>query len=103
MKLENVQWTSSDETIATVEDGKVTTVGAGQVTITAAYGALTATCQLSVVDISGTFYAYDYYNAAGAYGDLIAVDTFDLSYKTIEETMANWAILVERLRSEEHI
>ena len=83
VKLENVQWTSSDETIATVEDGKVTTVGAGQVTITAAYGALTATCQLSVVDISGTFYAYDYYNAAGAYGDMIAVDTFDLSYKTI--------------------
>ena len=83
VELEDVQWTSSDETVATVVDGKVTTVGGGKVTITAACGELTATCELTVVDISGTFYAYDYYNTSGAYGDMVAVETSDLSTKTI--------------------
>lgn len=39
-----VTWTSSDTSIATVENGKVTVVGKGNVTITASYNGQTQTC-----------------------------------------------------------
>jgi uncharacterized protein YjdB len=51
----NVTWTSSDTSIATVENGKVTAKNAGNVTITAttADGTnLTATCEVTVVQPS---------------------------------------------------
>lgn len=41
-------WTSSDDTIVTVENGKVTAVGNGDATITASYGNFTATCKIIV-------------------------------------------------------
>ena len=43
-----VTWTSSDETVATVSNGKVTAEGAGTATITATAGTLTATCAVTV-------------------------------------------------------
>ena len=43
-----VTWTSSDEAIATVTDGKVKAVKAGTVTITAKAGAKEATCKVTV-------------------------------------------------------
>lgn len=46
-----VNWSSSDEDVATVEDGVVTAVGAGTATITAASASvpdLTATCEVTV-------------------------------------------------------
>ena len=47
-----VTWESSDDTIATVEDGTVTTVGAGNATITVTTedGKKTATCTVTVTD-----------------------------------------------------
>lgn len=44
----DIVWTSSDETIAFVENGLVTAVSNGKVTITATYGNLTATCKINV-------------------------------------------------------
>lgn len=44
----DITWTSSDETIAFVENGLVTAVSNGKVTITAAYGDLTTTCKINV-------------------------------------------------------
>lgn len=44
-----VTWTSSNETVATVENGKVTAVGVGNATITAKAGSKTATCNVTVV------------------------------------------------------
>lgn len=44
----NVIWTSSDESVAKVADGKVTAVKAGKVTITAKCGDKTAECMLTV-------------------------------------------------------
>lgn len=44
-----VTWTSSDETVATVNGGKVTAVGAGKATITAtSYSGFTASCVVTV-------------------------------------------------------
>lgn len=44
----DIVWTSSDETVAFVENGLVTAVSNGKVTITAAYGELTASCKINV-------------------------------------------------------
>ena len=44
-----VTWSSEDEDIATVENGVVTAVGAGETTITATVGEFTATCEVTVL------------------------------------------------------
>lgn len=43
-----ISWSSSDEAVVTVEDGKVTAVGEGTAVITASSGKLTADCQVLV-------------------------------------------------------
>lgn len=47
-----VEWTTSDETVATVENGKVTTLKEGKAIITARVGTLTATCEIIVPEFS---------------------------------------------------
>lgn len=51
---DEVIWTSSDDTVATVEDGVVTGVKAGNATITAKAGDKTATCAITVNNPFGT-------------------------------------------------
>lgn len=48
----DIVWTSSDETVAYVENGVVTAVGNGNAVITAAYGDLSATCKIIVRDMN---------------------------------------------------
>lgn len=51
-----VVWESSDETVATVENGVVTGIAAGKATITATSvetPSVSATCEITVVDVSG--------------------------------------------------
>ena len=43
-----LEWKSSDEAVATVEGGVITSVGIGNATITATYGELNADCSVSV-------------------------------------------------------
>ena len=45
---DEVEWSSSDETVATVQDGVVTAVALGVATITAKAGEKTATCEVMV-------------------------------------------------------
>lgn len=45
---EGVEWTSSDDAVANVEDGKITAVAAGEATITAKLGDNEATCAVTV-------------------------------------------------------
>jgi len=65
----SVTWTTSDETVATVKDGIVTTLKSGEVTITAKAGEQTATCQVTVkakeVVSNDKFYLSDFEIAAG--------------------------------------
>lgn len=77
-QLGEVIWTTSDASMATVEAGVVTAKSAGKATITATVGELSATCDVTVVSIEGSFYAYNYYNYSGVYGDWVEVDVADL-------------------------
>ena len=43
-----VTWTSSDESVAKVENGKITAIGKGAATITASAGSLKVTCKVTV-------------------------------------------------------
>lgn len=55
-----VTWASSDEGVATVdENGLVTAVGAGTVTITASAGSYSDSCTVTVLAEPQKFYAYD--------------------------------------------
>ena len=84
-ELTEVTWTSSNEAVATVDRGVVTVVGAGDATITAHCGDRTATCQVIAIQIAGSFYAYDYYNGTGSYGDMIQVDLESMTYQSLAD------------------
>lgn len=60
LSAEDIRWSSSDESVAAVSNGVVTAVGAGTAVITAAYGDLTASCQVDVIALEGELYVYDY-------------------------------------------
>ena len=45
----SIAWSSSDESVATVEDGLVTAVAVGDATISAEYNGATARCDVTVV------------------------------------------------------
>ena len=82
-ELGDVTWTSSDETVATVDGGKVVAVGGGNAVITASYGELTAECAVTVVEIGGHFYAYNYYSGDNNYGYMIDVNMETMNYSLI--------------------
>ena len=63
----SVVWTSSDNSVATVKDGKVVAIGKGEATITAKVGTFAATCKVIVsnkvivgdIDADGQVTIYD--------------------------------------------
>lgn len=50
MSFKSAEWTSSDNSVATVTNGTVKAVGAGICTITASYGAHSDNCTVTVID-----------------------------------------------------
>ena len=71
---ENVIWTSSDESVVTVDqNGNIQAVTDGVATITATYGDLQVTCEVIAVGVVGNLYAYNFYSGAG-YGDWLNID-----------------------------
>ena len=82
-ELGQVTWTSSDDAVASVADGKVTANGEGTAVITASVGDLTAECTVSVISIGGNFYAYNFYSGDGNYGYMIDVDMATMDYSLV--------------------
>ncbi len=80
---DEVVWSTSDETIATVDqDGKVTAIGEGTVTVTASYGDLQVSCEVICVDVKGNLYAYNFYSGAG-FGDWIDIDLDSMTLESM--------------------
>ena len=76
-------WTSSDETIATVdENGVVTGMGNGTAIITASCNGFEASCEVVVVEIAGNLNAYKYYDGNGNYGSWLNIDLATVTEST---------------------
>ena len=84
---ENVVWSSSDETVAVVDqNGNVMTVGDGLAIITASYGDLQISCKVMSVNVLGSLNAYNFYSGDGRYGDWLNVDL-----KSMTATSMYWS------------
>ncbi len=71
---ETLAWSSSDEAVATVADGVVSAVGAGEATITVACGTLTAICQVTVTLSAPKVGDYFYSDGTWSDGGLVSMD-----------------------------
>ena len=72
---EDVAWSSDNEDVVTVDqEGNVTALAEGAAIITATCEGVSAECVVSVVNIGGTVYAYDYFNGNGDYGSWLSID-----------------------------
>ena len=89
-ELTNVTWTSSDESVASVANGEIIGVGEGTAVITASVGDLTAEVAVTVVDIQGNFYCYNYYSGDNNYGYMIDVDMASMNYSLVGEAGADF-------------
>ena len=79
-----ILWSSSDESIATVDEfGNVTAVSEGEAIITASCGGLKVTCAVAVVDASGTLHAYNYYSGDGTWGTWLDVDLSGMTAESV--------------------
>lgn len=81
-----VSWSSSNTSIATVSNGKVTAVGKGEATIIAKVGSFTATCKVTVTDVCKL-------GDIDADGDITIADALMIfKYKTGEITLSASAL-----------
>ena len=86
-ELGQITWISSDESVATVdENGIITAVAEGSATITAICGEVEAYCEVTVVSIQGSVYAYNYYNGTDVYGDWISVDLAGMTMESLYDS-----------------
>ena len=70
-----VEWTTSDDEVASVDGGKVTAVGGGEATITAKAGGKSATCTVTVGDtVAGDVTELETAVANAKAGDTIVVE-----------------------------
>ena len=89
-ELTNVTWTSSNEAVASVSGGEILAVGEGTAVITASVGELTAEVIVNVVEIDGTFFAYNYFSGDDNYGTMIAVDLASMDYSMVGDVPADF-------------
>ena len=80
-EVKDMVWTSSDEAVVTVDaDGTVTAVAEGSAVVTASCGEISVSCAVTVVNVDGNFYAYNYYSGDNNYGYMIDVDLGSMDY-----------------------
>ena len=81
--LGDVTWSSSDPSVATVENGVITGIAKGNAVITATSEGMSAECLVTVVDVSGDLYAYDYINNSDDFMDLVQVDLESMTMESL--------------------
>ena len=84
-----VTWTSSNDAIATVADGRVTGVAPGEATVTAKAGSLSATCAVTVKEVTkvGYFLA----------GDINGWKVSDPDYELLPESEGSTTYVIEEV------
>jgi len=82
-ELGEITWTSSNQAVVTVADGVITGIGEGDAVVTAESEGKTAQIAVTVVNVDGGFYVYDYYNGTGNFGDLAYIDLASLDMTPI--------------------
>ena len=89
-----LSWTSSDESVATVEDGVVTGIKQGKttITVTATYGDVTktASCQVAVLDAEAGFLTYN--STDGGWAAISRADMTVVKPLTVDEETGVQAI-----------
>lgn len=83
---DEIEWTSSEESVATVVDGKVTAHKSGKTTITARYGDFEAACEVLVVDVNGTMYGFNSYSSNGTSMNWFSMDVSSATTKILGYT-----------------
>lgn len=89
-EIQNITWTSSDETVASVAGGRVTGESEGTATISVTADGIEKTIAVTVVDTATKFNAYNYYSGDGYYGYMITVDTGMMDYYLNDESPIDW-------------
>lgn len=74
-----VAWSSDDEVVATVEDGVVTALAAGEATITASVGESKATCKVTVAYVAPKIGDYYYSDGTWSDGGLVSIEADGLN------------------------
>ena len=87
----DIVWTSSNENVAIVDqNGNVTAISEGEADIFATYEGMTVSCNVVVVDISGTLNAYNYYSGDGAWGSWLSIDLKDMAIEGSVESSVDF-------------
>ena len=74
-----VVWSSDDEVVATVEDGVVPALAAGEATITASVGESKATCTVTVAYVAPKIGDYYYSDGTWSDGGLVSIEADGLN------------------------
>ncbi len=82
--ISDVQWSSSDTSVVTVEKGLVTAKAEGYAVVTAKLGNLTAECYFRVIDPKGDLRLFD----ASGYYQFIKVDASDASASVMFDSIS---------------
>lgn len=74
-----VLWSTDDEVVASVENGVVTALAAGEATITASVGQSKATCKVTVVYVAPKIGDYYYSDGSWSDGGLVSIEADGLN------------------------
>ena len=78
--VQSMTWTSADESVAAIVNGKIVAKGEGDTTLTITADGVAKDIPVQVVAVEGNFHAYSYYSGDGYFGFMIDVDMATMNY-----------------------